>query len=80
MLEDRAYDQLTGRSDVTWTFVTPAGGRSELRHSLRIYTLPELRELLARAGLDVVETWGGWDGEPYGCEGRRLIVHARKPA
>jgi SAM-dependent methyltransferase len=80
MLEDRAYDQLNGRSDVRWTFVGPAGERSELRHSLRIYTLPELHGMLARAGLDVAEAWGGFDGEPYGFEGRRLIVHARKPA
>jgi SAM-dependent methyltransferase len=77
MLDARDHDQLTGRSNVTWMFVGPTGERSELRHSLRIYTLPELRELLDRAGLDVAETWGGYDGEPYGFESRRLIVHAR---
>jgi hypothetical protein len=80
MLEDRAYDPLTGRSSVTWTFVGPGGERSELRHSLRIYTLPELRGMLERAGLPVEETWGGFDGAPYGFESRRLIVHARRRA
>jgi SAM-dependent methyltransferase len=78
MLEDRDYDPLTGRSNVTWTFVAPTGERSELRHSLRVYTLPELRGMLERAGLEVAEAWGGFDGEPYGFEGRRLIVHARR--
>jgi SAM-dependent methyltransferase len=78
MLEHREYDQLTGRSNVTWTYVGPSGERSELRHSLRVYTLPELRELLDRAGLDVAETWGSFDGAPYGFESRRLIVYARK--
>jgi SAM-dependent methyltransferase len=80
MLDDRTYDQLTGRSNVTWTFVGPGGARSELRHSLRIYTLPELHAMLASAGLDVAETWGGYDAEPYGFVSRRLIVHARTRA
>jgi SAM-dependent methyltransferase len=76
-LDARDYDHLTGRSNVTWTFVGPGGERSELRHSLRIYTLPELAEMLDRAGLDVVEAWGSFEGEPYGFESRRIIVHAR---
>jgi SAM-dependent methyltransferase len=78
MLEDRAYDHLAGRSTATWTLLAADGGRSEHRHSLRVYTLPELAALLARSGLEVVEAWGGWDGQPYGFEGARLIVHARK--
>jgi SAM-dependent methyltransferase len=80
MLHARDYDQLTGRSAVTWTFVDPGGERSELRHSLRIYTLPELGGMLERAGLPIAATWGGFDGEPYGFETRRLIVHARRRA
>jgi SAM-dependent methyltransferase len=80
MLAEREYDALTGRSSATWTFVTSGGDRSELLHSLRVYTLPELAVMLRRTGLDVVETWGGFDGQPFGFEGRRLIVHARKRA
>jgi SAM-dependent methyltransferase len=78
MLEEREYDHLTGRSTATWTFLAPGGERSELRHSVRVYTLPELREMLASADLEVVETWGGFDGQPFGFEGRRPIVHARR--
>lgn len=78
MLADRRYDPLTGRSSATWTFLAPGGERSELRHSLRVYTLPELAAMLSRAGLDVVETWGSFDGQPFGFEGHRLIVHARR--
>jgi hypothetical protein len=80
LFEDRSFDHLTGRSSATWTYVAPGGERSELRHSLRVYTLPELAAMLAGAGLDVAETWGGFDGQPFGFEARRLIVHARKGA
>lgn len=80
MLEERAYDPLSGRATGTWTFVAPAGGRSELRHSMRIYTLAELRELLAAAGLHVVGSFGGFGGEPPGFEARRVVVHARRRA
>jgi ubiquinone/menaquinone biosynthesis C-methylase UbiE len=80
LLEDLTFDHLTGRSNVVWTFVDPRGERTELRHSLRVYTLPELSAMLARAGLEPVETWGDFEGAPFGFESRRLIVRARKRA
>jgi hypothetical protein len=80
MLEDRAYDHLTGRSTATWTLIGSDGSRSPYTHSLRAYTLPELSRLLGQAGLEVVEAWGGWAGEPFGWESNRLIVHARARA
>jgi 2-polyprenyl-3-methyl-5-hydroxy-6-metoxy-1,4-benzoquinol methylase len=78
MLEERAYDPLSGRTAATWTFVAPDGQRSDLRHSMRIYTLPELGRMLAGAGLEVTGSFGGFGGEPPGFEARRLIVHARR--
>ena len=80
MIEDRAYDHLAGRSTAVWTVIGPDGSRSAHRHSLRAYTLPELRVLLEAAGLDVVDAWGGWEGEPFDWEAPRLIVHARVKA
>jgi SAM-dependent methyltransferase len=78
LIEERAYDSLTGRSSATWTLLAPGGERSELRNSVRVYTLPELRGMLARAGLRTVAAWSDWEGREYGFEGPRLIVHARK--
>jgi SAM-dependent methyltransferase len=80
MLEERTYDQLSGRSSATWTLLAPGGERTELRHSLRVYTLPEVRAMLEQAGLEPLAAWGSWDGHDYGFESRRLIVHARKGA
>lgn len=76
-LERRAWDQLHGRHETTWTFVRPDGARSELRFSLRAYTAPELLAMLARAGLEVDAAWGGWQGTELG-DGNRLLLRARK--
>jgi SAM-dependent methyltransferase len=76
-LEQRRYDQLTGRHEATWTFVGPDGTRSELRHSLRGYTPAELVAMLGRAGLEVDGSWGSWEGDALG-EGSRTILRARK--
>jgi cyclopropane fatty-acyl-phospholipid synthase-like methyltransferase len=78
-LEQRRYDQLTGRHEATWTFVRPDGTRSELRHSLRGYTPAELVAMLGRAGLGVDGSWGSWEGGALG-QGSRTILRARKPA
>ncbi len=79
MLDEREYDVHTGRSAATWTLLGPNGERRELRHSVRLYTLPELRTMLAGAGLEVEGAWLGWDGEPYRWDARgRLVIAARK--
>lgn len=78
LTEDRSYDAITGRSRATWTIVRPDGSRSELHLSMRIYSCPELRRMLAQAGLAADGVWGGIDGSEYGVGGRRLIVRGRK--
>jgi SAM-dependent methyltransferase len=79
MLEHRSYDLLTGRNDVVWTFVRPDGSRSELRHSLRLYTVAELASMLHRVGLEIERSWGGWDGSELTLDsGIRFLVLARK--
>lgn len=80
MLEQREYDYLSGRNDVVWTFVRTDGSRSELRHSLRLYTPAELASMFRRAGLEVERAWGGWDGGDLAFEtpGIRLLLLGRK--
>ena len=80
VVEERSYDTTTSRSSATWTLTRTDGTRSEMRHSMRIYTCPELCGMLAEAGLAVDGIWGGVDGADHGIDRRRLIVRARKPA
>ena len=48
-------------------------------HSVRIYTLTELAEMLTRAGLGIEATFGEVDGSPFTLESRRLSILTRKP-
>ena len=78
MLDEREYDIATGRAKAFWTIIQPDGTRTELAHSVRLYTPAELFALMTEAGLRVDETWGSWDGEPLELDSRRLIVLARR--
>ena len=81
MLHQGAYDFLTGRNEVAWTFVRQDGSRTELRHSLRLYTAAELASMFRRAGLEVERAWGSWDGDELALtnQGIRLLLLGRKP-
>jgi SAM-dependent methyltransferase len=80
MLEQREYDFLSGRNNVVWTFVRTDGSRSELRHSLRLYTPAELASMFGRAGIDVERAWGSWDGAELELTtpGIRLLLLGRR--
>ncbi len=77
LLEEHWYDHLRGRGEAVWTFVRPDGKRSDLRHSMRVYTAAELAHMLERAGFSVDGAWGSWDGGELG-DGSRTILRARK--
>ena len=80
MLEERTYDFLSGRTNVTWTFIAPDGTKSERRHSVRIYTVPELRAMLEAAGLEVDRLWGDLAETDFDWDSRRVVLRARKTA
>ena len=77
-LEDRQFDPLSSRQDVRVVTVRPDGQREQHRIGLRLYTLTELAAMLARSGMEVRQTWGGFDGREYGLNSRRMIVLAEK--
>ncbi|WP_295886464.1 trans-aconitate 2-methyltransferase [uncultured Thiohalocapsa sp.] len=69
--EQASYDPISGLMDCHIDFAMPDG--SELKRAFsyrwRLWTLPEIRELLAEAGFRrVIVYWQGWteDGEPDG--------------
>ena len=80
-LEHRRLDLETSRNHVSFTVVSPDGTRREVDgHHIRLYTLREVRGMLAGAGLIYEGVHGGYEAEPYGIETRRMIVVARRPA
>jgi len=80
LLEERAFDARTSRFTTHATYVKPDGSRAKRRNQIRCYTCAELTGMLGRAGLDVVQVFGDFDGSELLMESRRLILIARKPA
>jgi SAM-dependent methyltransferase len=78
MVERREFDFRRGRNRASWTFIRPDGSRRELRHSLRVYAPHELIAMLEAAGLDVVGSWGSFDGAELSFDAWRLILHGVK--
>jgi SAM-dependent methyltransferase len=80
-LEHRRLDLETSRNHVSFTVVSPDGGRREVGgHHIRLYTLREMRAALDTAGLAYEAVYGGFAGETYGIDTRRMIIVARRPA
>jgi SAM-dependent methyltransferase len=80
-LEHRRFDLESSRNHVSFTVVKPDGRRREVGgHHIRLYTLREMRGTLDAAGLSYEAVYGGFEGETYGIDTRRMIIVAHKPA
>ncbi len=53
--------------------------RHVFTESVRLLTRADFERMYAGAGLELVGTFGDYDGGPYTPESPRLILHARKP-
>ncbi len=78
VLEERSFDLFTSRSEVTITMIYPDGQRTEYSHSLRVYTLTELVQMLEVAGLHVKAYFGAWDRSALTIDNFRLILLSQK--
>jgi SAM-dependent methyltransferase len=76
VLERRTYVIGTGRIETEWTFVS-GGERHVHTTSVRVYTVVEMTDLLARAGFTSFAAVDD-EGAPYGIGSRRLWMVATK--
>jgi ubiquinone/menaquinone biosynthesis C-methylase UbiE len=73
LLEQSTFDPALGIAQTTQTLID--GGERESRTwSLRVYTVTELRAMLARAGFADARCLGDLDGGPFGTDTRLVIV------
>lgn len=79
VLEQVSFNFEAGRLDSRRTIVGKDGSRTPIQSSMRVYTLTELKGLLARAGLTYLRSFGGFDGSAYGMDSPRMIVLAERP-
>lgn len=55
------------------------GQKKEYDYYLRVYTVPQYKEMLTRAGLEFQDLWGDFKGNPHNYEGNfRTIILAQK--
>jgi SAM-dependent methyltransferase len=78
VLHENNFDLASGRNSDVMRVIEADGSRHETGHSVRMYTLVELKAMLDMAGLSMARCWGGFDGSDLTLDSRRLIVLAEK--
>jgi len=80
-VELRELDLASSRMHVSFSIVSTEGGRRDsIGHHIRLYTLTETMRLLEHAGMTLTSVYGGFDGESYSINTRRMIILAQKVA
>ena len=80
ILERRQLDLQNSINHLSYTEILPDGSRNEMSDlHMRLYSLTELTKMLTVAGLNLEHVYGGFRGEDYGVDTRRMIVVANKP-
>jgi ubiquinone/menaquinone biosynthesis C-methylase UbiE len=51
---------------------------TSVEYNIRLYSLPELKNMLKRNGFELINVWGDFDKREYSLHSRRLIILARK--
>jgi len=77
-LERVTFDLRKSRSESVRTFVLPDGRRLVRPVSVRLFTLAEVDAMFARHHLETKDVYGGWSGEAYTMDSRRMIVVAER--
>ena len=72
--ETSSFDPLTSRLAIHYRYVYSDGRSYEYDASHRLYTLTEVRDLFAAAGLAIRSVWGALADTPYTLDAPRLVV------
>jgi len=79
LLKEWQFDALAGRLNWTNTVIFPDGKRESWDHSIRAYTVAELKALVEGAGLKFEAVYGSLAGEEYTMDSPAAIIVATKP-
>ena len=80
VLERRVLSLEKSMNHLTYTEIHRDGTRRVMSDlQMRLYTLTEMIKMLANAGLTLQNVYGGFRGEDYTVNTRRMIVIASKP-
>lgn len=79
VLKEWQFDALAGRLNWTNTVIFPDGKRESWDHSVRAYTVAELKALLEEVGLKFEAVYGSLAGEDYTLDSPSAITIATRP-
>jgi ubiquinone/menaquinone biosynthesis C-methylase UbiE len=74
LLEQRAFDPLTGVAQTTQTLIDTTGERESSTFATRVYSATELLAMLRAAGFEKATAHGGLDGAPFDTATRLVLV------
>ncbi|MDQ7858231.1 MAG: methyltransferase domain-containing protein [Armatimonadota bacterium] len=77
-IEDWTFDPLAGRLNWVNTVIFPDGRREAWTHSIRAYTVAEVRAMLDAAGFALAALYGGLDGAPYTLDAEAAVFVAER--
>lgn len=77
-IEDWTFDHLAGRLNWTNTVIFPDGRRESWEHSLRAFTVAEVRQMLEAAGFRLVNVYGRLEGEAYTMDSEAAVFVAER--
>ncbi len=77
MIDRHSFDSLTGRL-YNKRIVIRDGIRKDKPNFVRLYNPNELSALFPQAGLELFRIYGGFDGQEFSSESRRMVVIAHK--
>ncbi len=76
----RIEDEPTGRRVKKQIILHRNGDTYTFSESVRLHDAADFERMYAAAGLDLIDTFGDYDGHAYTAGSPRLILHARKPS
>lgn len=78
MINRFSFDLLSGRLH-NHRSILRDGARKEIHFSVRLYSVTEIRDLLARAGLALQSVYAEWDASPLRLDSPAMVLVAKKP-
>jgi SAM-dependent methyltransferase len=79
VLKEWQFDALAGRLNWKNTVIFPDGKRESWEHSVRAYTVTELKALVEEVGLQFEAVYGSLASEEYSLDSPSAIIIATKP-
>jgi SAM-dependent methyltransferase len=74
------FDMRNLRARAEHTLTRPDGIRISSAFDVRVYSMEELREMIRKAGMDVIDFYGSLSGAPFTDESARMVALAVRAA